>query len=97
MPVYDESASPRPLAIFLTSGENTGPGIEPAAARLQSVQFKNGSIRVIACGMGMRPEHLGVLKQIASTQEDAPNIDPSRLVGLIASLSSTLKRIENAF
>jgi len=94
LPVYDEAASPRPLVVFVTDGGNTGLDITETANRLHSIQFKNGAVRVVACGIGLNPEHSSILCAIASAAEDAVNIKPSQLEQFIAAVGATAMKPE---
>jgi uncharacterized protein YegL len=89
-PSYDESACPPPLVVFLSDGENTGPEIEDVSQKLRSIPFRDGKISVIACGIGMQPEHFAVMKAVASNPELAVNIKPSRLAEFIAAVGATM-------
>jgi tetratricopeptide (TPR) repeat protein len=91
LPAYDEAASPPPLVVVLSDGENTGPEVAEAANKLRSIQFKDGAVVVIACGIGMRPEHFTVMKTVASNPEYAVNIKPSRLAEFIAAVGATMR------
>jgi tetratricopeptide (TPR) repeat protein len=90
-PAYDESNAPPPLVIFLSDGENTGPELGEAASRLRGVAFQDGKISVIACGIGMKGEHFAVMKGLASSEEMAVNIKPSRLAEFIAAVGATMQ------
>lgn len=89
VPGYDEVNAPNPLCVFFSDGENTGPDVTSAAQALKSIPFQGGNIDVIACGIGMKPEHFWVMQKIASQTSLALNIDTEDLASFIAEVGAT--------
>jgi uncharacterized protein YegL len=89
-PNFKEDASPNPLVVFFSDGANTGGDVEGPAHALRSIAFQGGSVDVVACGIGMDPNALPVMKKISSRPDLAVNIDPDTLGEFIAGVGATV-------
>ncbi|HEX6100453.1 MAG TPA: vWA domain-containing protein [Thermoanaerobaculia bacterium] len=91
LPKFKEEAAPNPIVVFFSDGENTGPDVIAPAQQVKNLKMVNGSIDVVACGIGMTQEAFdNVMKVIASKEELAVNIDPSELGNFIAEVRKTV-------
>lgn len=87
---FQEEKAPNPLCVILSDGENTGPDVSESAHALQSVRLTNGSIDVVAVGVGMGDQHFEVMKLIASRPEQAFQIDPGGIADFLSNVGSTI-------
>jgi len=91
LPKFKEEASPNPIVVFFSDGENTGPDVAAPAQKLKSIKMVGGNVDVVACGIGMTQDAFeNVMKVIASKEELALNIDPSELGSFIAEVKKTV-------
>jgi len=96
LPYYEEEQAPNPLCVFFSDGENMeGGDVGSPANSLKSIEFKGGSIDVVACGIGMQPKDFPVMQKIASRPELAVNIDPARLSEFIADVEASVYKGED--
>ena len=95
IPGYTEEASPNPLVLFFSDGENTGGDVGPAAKALKAIPFVGGSVDVVAIGIGMDQKDFPIMEGIASRPELAVNIDPAEVAEFIAEVGATLQRGES--
>src|SRR5580658_3809679 len=79
VPNYHEDRTPPPVVLFFSDGENTGPDVTEAAKRIHKLSFQGDKAMVVACGIGMKPEHFEVMQSIASLPELAANIAVEQL------------------
>jgi uncharacterized protein YegL len=89
VPSYHEERTPPPVVLFFSDGENTGPDVSEAAKRIHNVPFQGDKAMVVACGIGMKPEHFEVMRSIASLPELAANIAVEQLGEFIAEVGTS--------
>jgi hypothetical protein len=92
---YTEEASPSPLVLFFSDGENTGGDVQPLAKALKSIPFSGGGVDVVAVGIGLDQKDFAVMEGIASRPNLCVNIDPGEVAEFIADVGATLQRGES--
>ncbi|HUP61236.1 MAG TPA: vWA domain-containing protein [Thermoanaerobaculia bacterium] len=91
IPRFKEEAAPNPIVVFFSDGENTGPDVTSAAAKLKNLKMVGGPVDVVACGIGMSQAAFDhVMKVIASREDLAVNINPAQLGDFIAEVKKTV-------
>jgi len=87
---FQEENAPNPLCVILSDGENTGPDVTAAAQALRGVVVKNGSVDVVAVGVGMEEQHFEVMKSIASGEDLALQISAEGIADFLGEVGNTI-------
>jgi uncharacterized protein YegL len=90
VPHYQEERSPDPLCVVLSDGEITGPDCKPYVQDLHTVPIEKGKVNIVAVGVGMQEQHFQVLKEIASTPENAVQIGSKEIAEFLAEMGDTM-------
>jgi hypothetical protein len=87
---FEEESAPYPLVMFFSDGENTGNDITDSIKDLHKIQFSDGRIVVVACGIGQHAHEFEAMKAIASSPELAINLGLESVGSFIAKAEKTI-------
>jgi Mg-chelatase subunit ChlD len=90
IPGFDEASAPYPLVMFFSDGQNTGDDITGPIENLHKIQFSDGRVVVVACGIGQRADEFEAMKLIASSPELAINLEVESVGAFIAKAEKTI-------
>jgi uncharacterized protein YegL len=87
---FDEATAPFPLVMFFSDGENTGIDIQESIKALHEIQFSNGKVVVVACGIGQHAHEFEEMKAIASSPDLAINLEIDSVGTFISKAEKTI-------